>query len=123
MIQEIETFKYRKQKESSVSKSKAKSNHKHQYEECLLQYEFDFLGKDNINTTLSSYCTICGKIGNRFKKNKSIVKDYIREVDIPNGKGYKIMKGKELYEKYHNKLPVFFIGDSFVKYVSMEKET
>lgn len=63
MITEQEIPKYRKQTDSNVSKSKRKSKHKHQYEECLLQYDFNFNGKNNRCTCLSSYCTICGKIG------------------------------------------------------------
>ena len=112
MIQENEIPKYLKQKESNISKSNRKSKHKHQYKECLIQYQFDFLGENNILTSLRSYCTICGKLGDRFDENKSIVKDYIREVNSPD---------EELYEKYHNKLPVFFVEDIFKeKYVNLK---
>lgn len=76
MIQEPEIPKYLKQKESNISKSNRKSKHKHQYEECLIQYNFNFVGKIHITTSLHSYCTICGKIGDRLKD--SIVKDYIK---------------------------------------------
>ena len=62
------------EKESNVSKSNHKSKHKHHYEECLIQYEFAFTGKHHLNTSLHTYCTICGKIGDRFKEDKSIVK-------------------------------------------------
>lgn len=34
------------------------------------------------------------------------------------------MSGTELYEKYHNKIPVFFVGDIFKeKYVDMEQSS
>lgn len=108
--------KYYKSKESNISKSNRKSKHKHQYEECLLQY--DLVGYPH--TELSSYCAVCGKIGDRFKENKSIVKDYRRTVDTPIGKCYSLISNEDLYEKYHDKLPVFFIGDAFNKYVSLE---
>lgn len=51
----------------------------------------------------------------RVKGNKSIVKDYIREVDSPikNRKCYSRISDEELYEKYHNKLPVFFVEDIY----------
>ena len=113
MIQENEIPKYLKSTESNISKSNRKSKHKHHYEECLIQYRFTFAGKTYLNTGLYTYCTICGKINERFKENKSIVKDYIREVDTPIGKCYSRISDEELYEKYHNKLPVLFVEDIF----------
>lgn len=125
MIQENEISKYLKSTESNVSKAKKKSKHKHQYEECLIQYNIK-IGLINKPTTLitslSSYCTICGKIGDRFKEDKSIVKDYRRIVDTPIGKCYQIIPDKELYEKYHDKMPVFFIEDYWkCGYVNLEE--
>ena len=122
---ETEIPKYLKQKESNVSKSKKKSKHKHQYEECLIQYnmKIGLINKPSILiTSLGSYCTICGKIGDRFKKDKSIVKDYERTVDATVGKCYQIMTSEELYEKYHNKLPVFFVENYWKDgYVNLEQ--
>lgn len=86
MIQENEIPKYLKSTESNISKSNRKSKHKHHYEECLIQNKSTFAGKTHLNTGLYTYCTICGKINERFKENKSIVKDYIREVNSPIGK-------------------------------------
>lgn len=111
MIQENEIPKYLKSTESNISKSNRKSKHKHQYKECLIQYQFSFAGKNNIQTQLCSYCTICGKIGDRLKD--SIVKDYIKS-ELHNRRTiYSVMSGTELYEKYHNKMPVFFVEDIF----------
>ena len=124
MIQENEIPKYLKQKESNISKSNCKSKHKHQYEECLIQYKSTFAGKTHLNTGLYTYCTICGKINERFKENRSIVKDYIREVNSPIGKYkcYSRISDEELYEKYHDKLPVFFVEDIYKeKYVDLEQ--
>ena len=124
MIQENEIPKYLKQKESNISKSNRKSNHKHHYEECLIQYRSTFIGKTHLNTGLYTYCTICGKINERFKENKSIVKDYIREVNSPicKCKCYSCISDEELYEKYHNKLPVFFVVDIYKeKYVDLKQ--
>ena len=76
--------------------------------------------KTCLNTGLYTYCTICGKINERFKENKSIVKDYVREVNSPIGKCYSRISDDELYEKYHNKLPVFFVDYIFKeKYVDL----
>ena len=112
MLQENEIPKYLKSTESNVSKSNRKSKHKHHYEECLIQYKPSFARKTYLNTGLYTYCTICGKINERFKGNKSIVKDYIRGVNSPDEK---------LYEKYHDKLPVFFVEDIFKeKYVNLK---
>lgn len=124
---ETEIPKYLKQKESNVSKSKKKSKHKHQYEECLIQYniKIGLINKPSILiTSLVSYCTICGKIGDRFKKDKSIVKDYERTVDAPVEKCYQVMTSEELYERYHNKLSVFFVEDIYKeKYVDLEQSS
>ena len=124
MIQENEIPKYLKSTESNISKSNRKSKHKHQYEECLIKNKSIFAGKTHLNTGLYTYCTICGKINERFKENKSIVKDYIREVNSPIGKYkcYSRISDEELYEKYHNKLPVFFVEDIFKeRYVNLKQ--
>ena len=112
--------KYKKSTESNISKSNRKAKHKHQYKECLIQYPISFAGKDRIQTHLCSYCIICGKIGDRVKD--SIVKDYIKS-ELHNRRIiYSVMSGTELYEKYHNKLPVFFVEDIFKeKYVNLEQ--
>ena len=120
-MQDDAVGKYKIQTESNISKSNRKSKHKHQYNECLIQYESTFAGKDHISTGLYSYCTRCGKIGDRFKENKSIVKDYLRTIHTSVGKCYSVMLGTELYERYHDKLPVFFVEDIFKdKYINLE---
>lgn len=68
MIQENEIPKYLKSTESNISKSNRKSKHKHHYEECLIQNKSTFAGKTHLNTGLYTYCTICGKINERFKE-------------------------------------------------------
>lgn len=118
---ENEIPKYLKQKESNTSKSNRKSKHKHQYKECLIQYHLS--RSTQIYISLYSYCTICGKIGDRFKEDKSIVKDYRRTVDTPIGKCYSLITDEELYEKYHDKLLVFFVKDILGKYVDLEQNS
>ena len=121
---ENEIPKHHKSTESNISKSNRKSKHKHQYEECLIQYNFDFAGKTYITTCLHSYCIICGKIGDRFKEDKSIVKDYKRTVDTPIGKCYSHITSEELYEKYHDRMPVFFVEDIYrQKYIDLEQNS
>lgn len=64
----------------------------------------------------------CGKIGDRFKDTNSIVKDYTRIIDTSIGKYYSLITDEELYERYHNKLPVFFVEDIYKeKYVDLEQ--
>lgn len=122
MIQENEIPKHFKTTESNISKSNRKSKHKHHYEECLIQYPFLFAGKIHTTTCLHSYCTICGKIGEKFKNGNSIVKDYRRTINTPIGKCYSLITSEELYEKYHDKLPVFFVDDIFKeKYIDLEQ--
>lgn len=116
--------KYKKNTGSNISKIKKRSKHKHQYEECLIQYnmKIGLISKPTaLTTSLGSYCTICGKIGDRFKEENSIVKDYRRIVETPIGKCYQMISSEELYEKYHNKMPVFFVADVVKeKYVDLE---
>ena len=122
---ENEIPKYLKQKESNVSKAKKKSKHKHQYEECLLQYrsKYNFLSekeRNEIQTSLTSYCIICGKIGTRL--DNSIVTDYLKTVDTSIGKCYQCITDQELYERYHDRLPVFFVEDILEdKYVNLKQ--
>lgn len=120
-ITDQETPKYLKQKESNISKANKKSKHKHQYEEGLIQYECNS-GRKYTIISLNSYCTICGKIGDRFKEDESIVKDYRRAVDSPIGKCYQMISCEELYEKYHDKMPVFFVENYWKdRYVNLKK--
>lgn len=126
MIKENEIPKHKKKTKSNVSKSKSKSKHKHQYKECLLQYDyyFSYTNKVTKYTSLCSYCVICGKIGDRFSEDKSIVKDYVREIDLPikNHRCYSHISDEELYEKYHDKMPIFFVEDIFKeKYVTIDR--
>lgn len=76
--------------------------------------------KNNIQTQLCSYCTICGKIGDKLKD--SIVKDYIKS-ELHNRRTiYSIMSRTKLYEMYHDKLPVFFVEDIYKeKHVDLEQ--
>lgn len=122
MIQENEIPKYLKSTESNISKSNRKSNHKHQYEECIIRYKFSFMGKNNLHTELSSYCSICGKIGDRFSKEKSIVEEKTLHKQLPNGMKYLThMSGKEIYEQYHDRLPVFNVEFSD-KYIELNQK-
>lgn len=120
-MDEQEIPKYKKSTESNISKSNRKAKHKHQYKECLIQYPISFAGKDRIQTHLCSYCIICGKIGDRVKD--SIVKDYVKPELYSRGTSYSVMSDTELYEEYHNKMPVFFVKDMFEdKYIQINKE-
>lgn len=121
---ESETSKYLKSTESNISKSNRKSKHKHQYEECLIQYNFRHVNKDNLITSLHSYCTICGKIGGIIKNSK-----YQKEIDVlqkqrQKGSNFWIsISGEEIYEMYHDKLPVFFVEDIYKdKCVDLEQK-
>ena len=105
---DLEVPKYLKQKESNISKANKKSKYKHQYEECLIRYKWNW-EENKIHTSLNSYCIIWGKINDRMKN--SIVTDYMKKVDTPMGKRYIRISEDTLYEKYHNRLPVFFVED------------
>lgn len=113
--------RYRKNTGSNISKIKKKSKHKHQYEECIIRYKFSFMGKDNLTTQLLSYCPICGKIGDRFSEGKSIVEDKALHKQLPNGWKYiTYMFGEDIYEQYHDRLPVFY-SEYSDKYVDLSQ--
>ena len=115
--------KYKKNTGSNISDSAKKTKHKHHYEECLIQHTFNFPGKEShISTNLQSYCTICGKIGDRFRENKSIVKDYYRTTNSVLGMCRSVITSQKLYKHYHNKMPVFFVKDIYKdKYVDLKQ--
>ena len=113
--------RYRKNTGSNISKIKKKSKHKHQYKECIIRYKFSFMGKDNLTTRLLSYCPICGKIGDRFSEGKSIVEDKGLHKQLPNGWEYVThMSGEDIYEQYHDRLPVFY-SEYSDKYVDLSQ--
>lgn len=118
MIQDQEAPKYHKSKDSNVSKISKKSKHKHLYEECLIRYDYAFM-KPTI-TCLRSYCTICGKIGERFNNDKSVVSDYIRKSTAFNRNYSSYISSDELYEQYKNRLPVFKLDNMFDDRVNLE---
>ena len=122
MIQEQEIPKYKKSKKSNISKSNHKSKHKHQYEECLIQYDSTFVGKTNSHTGLTGYCTICGKIGSVKNGKNETELEQLRKSRQGNSKFCVFISDEEIYERYHNKLPVFYIEDSFADYVVLERE-
>ena len=117
--------KYLKPTESNISNSNRKSKHKHHYEECLIQHKFSFAGNTSIHTQLNSYCTICGKIGGYLKNGK-----YTKEAELlqkqrqEEDKYFRVISisGEELYKRYHDKIPVFFVEDIFKeRYVNLKK--
>lgn len=130
MIQENEIPKYLKSSESNISKSNRKSKHKHHYKECLIQYKWNFKSnvfiqeeKERIHTSLCSYCTICGKIGGIIKNSKYQEEIETLQKQRQTGNNFWIsISGEELYEMYHDKLPVFFVDDIYKeKYVDLER--
>ena len=122
MIQEYEIPKYKKSKKSNISKSNHKSRHKHQYEECLIQYPIAFAGRTHISTKLTGYCTICGKIGSVKNGKFKAELEQLEKSRQGNNNFLITISGEEIYERYHNKLPIFYIEDSFADYVIVERE-
>ena len=129
MIQENEIPKHFKSTESNISKSNRKSKHKHHYEECLIQNKWNFKSnaftqeeKECIHTSLSSYCTICGKIGGIIKNSKyqKEIKALQKQRQTRNN-FWESISGEKIYEMYHDKLPVFFVEDIYKeKYIDLE---
>lgn len=120
--QEYEIPKYKKPKKSNISKSNYKSKHKHQYKECLIQYSIVFAGKTFINTKLYGYCFICGKIGSVKNGKYKAELEQLEKSRQGNNSFLIAISGEEIYERYHNKLPIFYIEDPFANYVVLERE-
>ena len=114
--------KYLKQTESNISKSNRKSKHKHQYEECLIQYPIAFAGRTFISTKLYGYCSICGKIGSVKNGKYKAELEQLEKLRQDNSNFLIAISDEEIYERYHNKLPIFYIKDSFANYVVLERE-
>ena len=127
---EQEIPKYVKQKESDVSKASKKSKHKHQYKECLIQYRYNLKSniftqeqKSKLHTSLCSYCTICGKKGSYIKNGKYNIELEQLEKERYKRKPYYVpIPDEEIYERYHDKLPVFFLENYLDGYVVLDKE-
>lgn len=122
MIQENEIPKYLKQTQSNISKSNRKSKHKHQYEECLIQYPITFAGRTHIHTRLYGYCVICGKISSVKNGKYKAELEQLEKSRQDNSNFLIVISGEEIYERYHNRLPVFYVEDSFADYVVLERE-
>lgn len=122
MIQEHEIPKYKKTKKSNISKSNHKSKHKHQYKECLIQYPIAFAGKTFINTKLYGYCSICGKIGSVKNGKCKAELEQLGKSRQGNSNFLIAISGDEIYKRYHNKLPVFYVKNSFADYVILKRE-
>ena len=122
MIQENEIPKYLKQTESNTSKSNRKSKHKHQYEECLIQYPIAFAGRTHISTKLYGYCSICGKIGSVKNGKYKAELEQLEKSRQDNSNFLIAISDEEIYKRFHNKLPIFYIDDPFANYVVLERE-
>lgn len=122
MIQEHEIPKYKKTKKSNISKSNHKSKHKHQYKECLIQYPIAFAGKTFINTKLYGYCSICGKIGSVKNGKCKAELEQLGKSRQGNSNFLIAISGDEIYKRYYNKLPVFYVKNSFADYVILKRE-
>lgn len=88
----------------------------------MIQYYSTFVGKTNRHTRLTGYCTICGKIGS-VKNGKFKAELQQLEKSRQDNSNFLIaISDEEIYERYHNKLPIFYIEDSFADYVILERE-
>ena len=88
----------------------------------MIQCPIAFAGITFINTKLYGYCSICGKIGS-VKNGKYKAELEQSEKSRQGNNNFLIaISGEEIYERYHNKLPVFYIDDPFADYVVLEKE-
>lgn len=99
-----EIAKYKTKKPSSVSKARVRSNHKHTYESCKFRYSETYCipGKDakqHIFTDLGTYCTICGKIGDRKMLFNT--------------------KDKEEFDAQHPEAPIFNVTGYLDKFVNI----
>lgn len=87
-----------------VKKKANKTDHKHEYKQCLLKFDH---GDDFVIYNWATYCTICGRIGERTAFKKDISKDGER----------KVLHSQDIYERYKDELEIFDkISDDY-KYI------
>lgn len=113
MIQDDEVGKYRKKTKSNTSKSKEKSKHKHVYKSCLITGSIGNTSLQHIS--ISSYCIICGKIGENIDPKRDVVES------TKEGYRRRMLTREEILER-NKDLEIFDIGDVFAKYVPLSKE-
>ena len=94
-------------KKKKVSKKTERAKHKHTYEFglCTIVGEKEF----KRNYMRVEYCTICGKIYNRY---------ILESEDVPGKKVHRVLTNEEIYEKYKN-LKQFNIDGAFDKFVTI----
>lgn len=90
-----EEVRYTKKKQKSKSK---KSDHKHNYAKCLFATTWHGQRR-KVGFSDGTYCTICGRIGDRYIFNTLVSED-----------------------KNPDNLPIFWDIDFFAKYVPITKE-
>lgn len=91
----------KKKKKKKVNRA----DHKHEYKQCLLKLDHNF-----VIYNWATYCTICGRIGERTAFKVNISEDGKKEV----------LHSPDIYEKYKDKLEIFDkISDDY-KYIRKE---
>lgn len=88
----------------------------------MIQYDSTFVGKINRYTRLTGYCTICGKIGSVKNGKYETELEQLRKERQVDSKFCVFISDEEIYKRFHNKLPVFYVEDSFADYVVLERE-
>lgn len=63
---DIEITRYKKKKQSGTSHASKKSDHKHSYSPCKFSIKTTWPWRTDPLVELGSYCTICGKVGDRL---------------------------------------------------------
>lgn len=97
----IEVAEEPKHIKRKIKKKIEKSSHKHEYQFCLLE--------DDKYVMKAKYCTICGKINNR----------YLLETSEVPGKNYGILLSNEEIKMKYSKLRLFKVQDYLNKYVDV----
>ena len=107
-----EVGKYHPKKQSNTSKSNKKSKHKHIYKACLFEdYSFERLEP---RLYIGTYCSVCGKIGNRTSPT-------IRYYDEKFGRNViRMLNYEEIMTSYPD-LPEFRLDDFFQKCVTLSE--
>lgn len=88
----------------------------------MIQYPITFVGRTFISTKLYGYCSICGKIDSVKNGKCKAELEQLEKSRQGNNSFLITISGEEIYERYHNKLPIFYIEDSFADYVVLERE-
>lgn len=101
-------------KKKSKKKGAKKADHKHDFQPCVFEYAIGRFDKERgmiptPSTALGTYCTVCGKVGDRIDSWYADIFQ-LRKEPKPDKCGYSVDSNKELNPETRT-IPTFKLND------------